>query len=326
MNQSICLTTYVFGEIYQYYIPLIIYSLLKAYPDYYPIIFVHDEINPKTKKILDEIRKELGEFKIVENYYNEYKIKHIQKGKSIRWIMDHEEILNFDYCYFIDIDMFYVKESPSLLNQHINHCKVLDLPYSNLIRKKTFHPWRKGNINQRIKGLNLFESLKIGAKLSIESYKLSGLHFVKTKEYYSGLKNVLNKYKDFIFSEKSFVHHPAGFNNECFLYDMIKDSGMGLPLLEKNYGPHLLDYKNFDKVGFRPHHGIHLGIFRDESYLSMYHKTLLLDFYVNYFTAYKKLIDNDVLLKYILENSPQFIKDHFTLLNEFYMRNLYEAK
>lgn len=325
MNKSICLTTYVFGEKYQYYIPLLIYSLLKAYPDYYPIIFVHDEINLETKKILNKIRQELGEFKIIENYFNDYKIKNFQKGKSIRWILHHEEILNFDYCYFIDIDMLYVREEPSLLDQHIKHCEVLKLPYSNLIRKRAFYPWGRNNIKQRFKNLKFSEALKLGSKISIDFFKLSGLHFVDTKEYFRGLKGVINKYRDYIFTEKSFAHHPAGFNNECFLYDMISESGMGLPPILDDYGPHLLDFRRSDQVGFRPHHGIHLGIFRDESHIIMYHKTLLLDFYVYYYSVYINLKDNDDLLKYILANSPKFIKNHFTLLDEFYIQNLKDS-
>ncbi|MBN2789752.1 MAG: hypothetical protein JXR69_06155 [Candidatus Delongbacteria bacterium] len=322
MNKSICLTTYVFGEKYQYYIPLLIYSLLKAYPDYHPVIFVHEEINTGTKKLLDNLRSELGNFVIIENYYGDYKIKNIQKGKSIRWIMDHEEILNFDYCYFIDIDMFYVNEEPGLLEQHIKHCEILGLPYSNLIRKRDFSPWNRNNIKQRFKSLKLSEAFKLGIKPSIESFKLSGLHFVKTKEYYKGLNEVIERYKGYVFSDKSFTHHPEGFSNECFLYDMINESGMGLPTIVEDYGPHLLDYRRSNQIGFRPHHGIHLGIFRDKAYLEMYKQTLLLDFYANYYNIYKELSEKDELLINILNDSPKFIKDHFVLLNDFYRENL----
>ncbi|NOR45667.1 MAG: hypothetical protein GQ534_08795 [Candidatus Delongbacteria bacterium] len=321
MSKSICLTTFVFGEKYQYYIPILIYSLLKAYPDYYPIIFVHEEVNKETKTLLNMIRKDLGDFTIVKNHFSDYKIKHLQKGKSIRWITDHEEILNFEYCYFIDIDMFYVKEEPGLLEQHIKHCEVLGLPYSNLIRKRDFSPWNRNNIKQRFKSLKFSEAFKLGIKPSIESFKLSGLHFVKTKEYYQGLKEVIDRYKGYIFSEKSFTHHPEGFSNECFLYDMINESGMGLPAIVEDYGHHLLDYRRSDQIGFRPHHGIHLGIFRDKDYLDMYKKTLLLDFYIEYFVAYRELRNNDNLLIHILDNSPKFIKDHFVLLDEFYKQN-----
>ncbi|MFW6025689.1 MAG: hypothetical protein ACOCRX_05040 [Candidatus Woesearchaeota archaeon] len=320
-NKSLALTTYIFGYKYQEYLPPLIYSLKKAYPDYYPIIFLHEEINSSVLKHLEIIEKELGDFLIIENQYSDYKIKHIQKGESIRYILTHPEFYNFDCLYYVDTDMFYIKEPLSIVEQHNNHCDVLDLPYSNIIRKYSINSWAPGQLKKRLKQLPIFQALKLSIGKYITVKKLSGLHFVKTKEYFNVMTPIFEKYKEYIFSNKSFIHHPEGFNDESLLYDMIKESRIGLPPVLEDYGIHFLDPKRSDELGFRPHHGLHLGIFRSENSVNQYKEVLLQPFYKEYYFKYKQLYEEDDLLKQIIENSPLFIKNQFYLMNNFYSKN-----
>ena len=41
---KICLTTFVQGHLYQEYLPMLIYSIGKAYPEYDVKIFLHDTL------------------------------------------------------------------------------------------------------------------------------------------------------------------------------------------------------------------------------------------------------------------------------------------
>ena len=318
-ENSLCLTTYVFGKTYHYYIPILLYSLLRAYPEYRPIIFVKEFLSKELKDIIASIENELGSVSIYEGIYNTYSFDNIQKGKSIRWILDHEELMEYDYCYFVDIDMFYINEQPSLLSQHINHMKVLDLPYSNIVRSNRIKQFSLGNVKQATRYFGVLEGFKIVSAKTHTANMLSGLHFVKTEEYYKELNKVADKYKSLIFSNKSIRKHPAGFSNECLLYDMVRDSGMNLPPLLNTSGPHWLDYHRFEKIGFRPHHGIHLGIFRSNGIEPAYKYTLKQEFYQYYYDIYSDLRDNDPLLQYIIKNAPMDIRKHFERLDKFYL-------
>lgn len=72
------------------------------------------------------------------------------------------------------------------------------------------------------------------------SKRLSGLHFVKKIEYYEKMSPVIQEYKLLLKDGKL-----KNTKNEEILYRMIKKAGFSLP-----------------KGWFRPHHGLHLGLWR----------------------------------------------------------------
>ena len=53
---KICLTTFVQGHLYQEYLPMLIYSIGKAYPEYDVKIFLHDTLRDDLRPALDMIR------------------------------------------------------------------------------------------------------------------------------------------------------------------------------------------------------------------------------------------------------------------------------
>lgn len=50
---KICLTTFVQGHLYQEYLPMLIYSIGKAYPEYDVKIFLHDTLRDDLRPALD---------------------------------------------------------------------------------------------------------------------------------------------------------------------------------------------------------------------------------------------------------------------------------
>jgi hypothetical protein len=77
--------------------------------------------------------------------------------------------------------------------------------------------------------------------------RLSGLHFIKREMYYKKVENTLNKYRNI---------HKQGLlknkKNENILYNIVRESGLGFP-----------------KKWFRPHHGIHLGLWRQKNNVNL---------------------------------------------------------
>ena len=72
------------------------------------------------------------------------------------------------------------------------------------------------------------------------STRFSGLHFVRREFYYAEMLPIIKKY-----AKKLREGELCNSKNETILYNMIKESGLGFP---KNW--------------FRPHHGLHLGLWR----------------------------------------------------------------
>jgi len=72
------------------------------------------------------------------------------------------------------------------------------------------------------------------------SKRLSGLHFIKKHEYYSKMDGIVQKHRGKLKNREL-----INAKNEETLYKMVVESGFSLP-----------------EGWFRPHHGLHLGIWR----------------------------------------------------------------
>ena len=86
---KICLTTFVQGHLYQEYLPMLIYSIGKAYPEYDVKIFLHDTLRDDLRPALDKMNSLVA--------------------RSLRWVLWDESFRDYDYLYTIDIDMFYIR-------------------------------------------------------------------------------------------------------------------------------------------------------------------------------------------------------------------------
>ena len=169
------------------------------------------------------IGAELHSLTLANCYYEirkvPYKVKvKPQIFKYYRWVINDNLYNDYDYLYFGDVDIFHVKEKPDLLKYHWEHSKAINLPYSNYTRKGT--------------------------------HRLSGLHFVKSAEYYPWIKLVQSGW------EQDLLEHPRlimKHRNEVMLYNMVGSSGMPLapydPLYEMNR-----------------HHGFHMRVFIPKNY------------------------------------------------------------
>lgn len=207
-RKPLCFVAFVYGD-YTQYIPFYIYSILKSYPEYYVKIFVNKKLNSIENKALEMIRERLStNFEIRENYFKEFNIEELkipEEGKkALRFLLPKEEFLNFENVYFGDIDFLIVKETPNLLEGHLEHCKKTGLPYSNIVRKN--------------------------------SKRLTGLHFYKVDEYYNKMDEIIYSYLE---NKDKLVSHLSKYKwDEEFLYDIVKE-GIGFEGLSKyDYRPH----------------------------------------------------------------------------------------
>src|SRR5699024_7683075 len=105
--------------------------------------------------------------------------------QSLRWLFYDKRFENYETIYIGDIDILIFRENKDIYSQHMEHCDVIELPYSNYIRlstdysKLTLKMFFYYLITKQFRLLNK----KIKNEPIVEN-RLTGLHFVKQQEYY----------------------------------------------------------------------------------------------------------------------------------------------
>lgn len=313
MNPSVCVTTFVFGSKYQGYIPFLMYSLLKSYPEYVPIVFVHGKLKEDIHQQLEWLRT-MGRFVIKDHVFPEFKTLNTFEGKALRWLLQDDLLLAYDYIYFVDIDIIYINEDPPLHVQHIEHMQRLNLPFSNTSRLKINRNRELKTFSRRIKNYGIRNAVKHFIRGNQTEKRLTGLHFIKTKTYLPAVKPYQENYQQWLLSKK-YLSRFQGFDDEPLLYQLCLDAGMPLD----HVGEHdetSICYKNYKTLSFRPHHGIHLGLFRGEEPVKNSHvlRSSTYEYYVSVFLNYLK----DPLFIRLLTDAAPFIKKQFASLLDFY--------
>lgn len=316
------LTTYVYGEKYQAFIPLLVYSCKKAYPEYDIMLFLHDPLSENIRTLLQQF--DLYDKVIIKE--NTYKFKKANSlvVSSTRWILWDDSFLKYQYLYIVDIDMFYIREPRPLHIQHAERMNITGLPFDNL-RRKTIHRKTVKNILRRIKHAHFHLFLKYLFKKNIVEQRLTGLHFIdihrfytkKNKEYLSFVKEKLNR--NYYFPEIMIS------NDEALLYRIMSDLGYDCSLLGcQSNTDRMLSFENNLREEFRPHHGIHLGIFKmhyfdemDTSAQRSCKSVLDSDTYNYYISEYRKMFYSSEFQRFF-NSMPSIVKIYIDRLNAYY--------
>lgn len=185
MKYEMCITQFVFGD-YTRYIPLYIYSVLKAYPEYYLKIFVGGRLNQSEAEALALMPS--GNYEIIEGYCED-KVKKGKWCKYVRRLVPFEEYKEFKYVYHGDVDFIILPETPGLKEWHIAHCKKHSLPFSNAVRPGT--------------------------------KRISGLHFIDVKPYYEQIGDTLAHYRA---HPEEVEAKLVKTSDEWFTYDILEET------------------------------------------------------------------------------------------------------
>ena len=127
----------------------------------------------------------------------------MQALKALRFLIYVDSFADFEHVYIGDIDLFIVAEEVDLVSHHAAQCEASGLPYGNRVRPGT--------------------------------KRLTGLHFVRSRNYFAPLRPLMKKNLDRI------ARSDFEGSSEELLYEMMRGS-FGLP----------------PRGSKRPHHGIHL--------------------------------------------------------------------
>lgn len=293
--KKLCIVNYVYGEKYQDFIPLYILSLAESYPEYDVRIYVDKKITPKINDVLKKLSGYYDNFTIIEDYELTSKLN--EKAKSIqqiqrcqRWLFFDEAFNDYEAVYIGDIDLLICKEKKPLFEQHCVHSEAMGVPYSNISRagnKKSFAPRM---LARNLIKFGLIQSLKYYTGSSVSETKFSGLHFVKTKEYFDAVCPLIDGFYDELnklANGKSKKYNLCSFNNEAFLRDIVLNAGFKDVPLSTGL-PYNIE-EDATKVAYRPHHGIHLGIFRSPLLIEAEKKVISSDLYKDYYRQFSEL-------------------------------------
>lgn len=313
-NNKICLTTFIYGVKYQGYIPFLVYSCHKAYPDYDIVLFLYEALDSNISKQLDLIGKK--NVVIKERCFNDCPNMDSLKAKSLRWVLWDDQFREYDYLYIVDIDMFYIREPKELCQQHVEHMSTTDLPYDNLVRCLKSNPFQPVQIAYRIKKAG-FQNLWGYFFDNRCDYRLSGLHFIKVGPYFNKLNEEKREDYRLKIYNGSYLKHIYSCNNETFLYRMMQEVGMCPEKLgRQTNSTNMLDFDNCTRSEFRPHHGIHMGIFREE--VNPGNSVLDSKAYSFYISKFINESKNDVLFQKILDLASDDIRAQFNRMYKYY--------
>lgn len=311
-KDKVCLTTFIYGERYQAYIPFLVYSCHKSYPDYDIVLFVYGTLNEAVRRSLDYLS--IDNCRVIENSFEDCPNMTPLKSMALRWVLWDDSFINYDYLYVVDIDMIYQQENIPLHEQHKCHMQTTGLVYDNMRRKYIRQPFHPVSFLQRIKyaGFTSLFKFLTGDRLI---YRASGLHFVKVQAYYQSLTSEVRQlYKESIYHNR-WLKDVMFPDNEAFLYFILQDLGLHpekLPVQSNSYSS--IDFRNPERAEFRPHHGIHLGIFRSDIPISQRpsdEAILKTEAYKYYFVQFRDKMYSDPVFNYLLKAAPDYIKESF---------------
>lgn len=326
--KKMCFVVVLYGEKYQWYIPLYIYSINQAYPDYDVRIYMLDSISPEVDEMLSRLPF-LKNYTVIDNVSAkpEFRMpsfcriapKNEAEGKvhrCARWLLYDRAFEQYKAIYIGDVDIFVAKEHFDIYDQHIKHCKFMGVPFSNTSRvldKRSVWTLRKKAKDILEYGLGEFVREIANHRRYI--YRLTGLHFVVVRDYYARVLPLLDDYwkelERLVDGQSPKWNRCVFTSDEVVLYDLVKDAGFPVPELkafgEGTISPNIL-IDNAEVPNYRPHHGLHLGIWRNSDAGSRYSDVIESDVYREYYRQFCELRATDGGFRLLLEQESEFVK------------------
>ena len=317
---TIAFVGFSYGPRYQQFLPLYAETVLRCNPDAALLLYVDRKLDRSVAELLEKVRADHGaDVRVRESYSfgmrpREFNALSSQGKRALRWLFYDDAFAEFDHIYLGDIDMLMLPEAENLEDAHRRHAESLGLPYSNYLRVQ--------QVGGRGSARAVLGALKIGdfkgARDTLRYVdphtvrRLSGLHFIVVDDYFPVVRAQMDRFRQSVFDRRSFP-----LNDEQVLFNLMTASGFAQPPVSTT-GPDL-DPSHSQLVAFRPHHGIHLGIFRSKDPMASQAQVLSSYVYSDYFESYAALL-NDKRFTDLLRASGPLVQDQIAGLDRFMIR------
>lgn len=313
---SVAFVAFVYGESYQDFLPMYAESLFRVYTDSHLLLYTDRDLRPQVKKTLSDVNERHSSRVFIRDGVDSGMPAGglgslSPKGRrAYRWLIWDPIFEDYDHLYIGDIDMLMLPEAIDLEVSHSIHAQMMSLPYSNAVRM---------NLEEGKPSLKLAASMAktwdlAGVRAALTSVpprvmrRLTGLHFVRVADYYKAVRPVTEDFKRLLAVRPSYSR-----DDEELLYDLVLASGLGLPPVSAS-GPDL-DPTHYTDVGFRPHHGIHMGLFRAKRPLMAHAQILRSYVYEDYYASYLEL-RADPAFRELVARSGSMVGRLFSSLDE----------
>lgn len=218
--------TFVHGW-YMDYIPMFIFSVCKAYPEYAVRVFINE---PLPEYVRDQLSFLTGDFRIELIFEDRATSDPLKKPYYLRWLIPENRFDGLDAVFLCDVDFLMLREPIAMHEQRYALCHRTGLPFANF--------WRRSHPDY--------------------PNRVTGWHFFITNPYYEKVGPIVHKVLDdptFDISNPPSYCYDNGtgerqWGQEALLYQIL-DLAFGVD-----------DRIAEDRIGFANHHGLHFGPFR----------------------------------------------------------------
>jgi hypothetical protein len=298
---------------------LFIFFCKTTYPDAHPVIFVHQDLEERDSQALNILRAHF-DFTVITNYMPDFE-PFGQYGQSLRWLLWDDLFDVFEGIYVGDIDILILPDKMPLFDAHMIHCDTLGKPFSNVLRTPLYQAVlkdKKAFFDSAC--ANTIKTIIYCFKKRYLEYRLSGLHFFQCQQYKRPFLRHREAFLQILKKKPQLMWNNSN-SNEVFLLELMEACGWLHPreyefLLtpsRKSGAPPL-------NVRFRPHHGLHLGIFGHPDLPAAYASRLRSATYRGYFSAYMQIKNTNKLYAEIFKLLPLWIKVQLLFMEKVYQK------
>ena len=214
MSFKVCFSSVCTDDSYQFFVPLFVYTVKRAYPDAGVKVFIKGKAKPAVQEALKLIP--WGGWEVKEDCFKSYHKKPYVTN-CLRFLVNEKEYKGYDYVFIKDIDFLIFNHKVSHLDYFKN--AMGKLPYFG-VRGPYRHP-RRYNIN------------RIGWKGDFT--RIAGGSFVfKNPEWFEKTREMQKMYRKCIKENTSDgidSYTPASYReyDEVMLYRIVKKAGLPTP-------------------------------------------------------------------------------------------------
>jgi len=202
---------------YQQYVPWFLYFLNRAYPEAHKLVLLDEAITEDVRQMVSLLS---GNFEVRERSFPEYTQTNANTIKCLRWLIYEPAFEQYECMSIGDVDMAIYVETPSYMDQHLSHCDLLGISYSNFVRP---------TLPRRV----------------------SGIHVIKPTEWFNAIVPMIEKYRPLLASNS--IRLPQDGFNEQLLLRMITESKLSCP-------PSNLRETYMSSIVSSHHHGTHIRL------------------------------------------------------------------
>jgi len=238
---KVCISTVCSADEFSWYLPGMLYTINRSYPECFTKIFLKGKLNPDIKKVLDEFK--VTNYEILEKQFSDVPDR-TSTCNTLRHLVSGKHYEGFDYVFICDADFLFFRQDPPFYEYFANRIKKCKQPYAGFRgpRKMFYRP-----------------EISPDGWMGHFTRIADGTLMLKNPDWFKATRKARRKYLEIVRkgTHDKFDKHPACIYreyNEVMLYRICRMSRLKTPAKSR----HFVDGKKFN-FSYRQ---FHLGDFK----------------------------------------------------------------